>query len=979
MNDENPKRKRSYGYIPKEKSSETTKIDSKENKKQPKKGVWWIFRAIWRAFPKLSQKTKKSLWQGIFKLGLALVIFGTISGVALVAWVSRDLPNPDRLTDRHIAQSTKIYDRTGQHLLREIFTDKKRTLVDLNDIPKNVINGVIATEDTQFYTHRGIRPLSLARSFVYGLMGKGRIGGGASTLTQQLVKNAILTNERTITRKIKEFILSVRLEQVYTKDQILKIYFNEIPYGSTNYGIESAAQSYFGKHVADLNLQESATLAGLPQAPSRYLNNPESLRNRRNFVLQRMFEEGYITKQEKEEAQASPLTLSQHIGNITAPHFVFYVKDILDQEFGEKVVDTGGLKVITTLDLNKQNYAEEAVSSSQKTLLEAKADNAALVAMDPKNGQILAMVGSRDYNDLSIKGNFNVATQGQGRQPGSSMKPIIYALAFSRGYTPDTLLFDVITNFAVPPAKEYRPGNYDGKEHGLVTIRQALQNSYNVPAVQTLYLVGLKDALELTQKLGYTTISEGDFGLSLVLGGATVHLLEHTAAYATFANNGVHHTPVAVLRVEDAQGNVLKEWKQEQGEQIFDPGTTATLSNVLSDDPARAATFGAGSILTLPDRPVAAKTGTTNDYKDGWTMGYTPSLAVGVWIGRTDNAPLKPGYGGSKVAGVIWNQFMKSALANTAPEQFPTPPPNAANKPILRGALGGNITLPINKITGKIATSSTLPENIEERVYIPAHSILHYVNKEDPNGPPPINPTDDPQYSIWEAAIQDWINRQKTENPNWNTRFEDPPTEYDDPNNLSLIPTIEVLSPTPGSIIQNRNINSEIRASAPRGVSQVTYSIDGKIIDIITSAPFSLKAFIPSLENGDHTLTVTAEDDSQNRRITEVPFTLNAGIEPAVVTWTEHNLTLTTSQFPRTFFLNPYLLDQIREVRIYTNRSGDNTKNLISTINNFSNLFNGQIAIQWSAPGPGDWVLSTETILLSGGVREGDVLNIRVQ
>jgi hypothetical protein len=322
---------------------------------------------------------------------------------------------------------------------------------------------------------------------------------------------------------------------------------------------------------------------------------------------------------------------------------------------------------------------------------------------------------------------------------------------------------------------------------------------------------------------------------------------------------------------------------------------------------------------------------------------------------------------------------MKSALAGTAPEQFPTPPPNTATKPILRGAIGGNITLPIDKITGKIATSSTPPENIEERTYIPAHSILHYVNKEDPNGPPPTNPTDDPQYSIWEAAIQDWINRQKTENPNWNIHFEDPPTEYDDPNNFSLIPTIEVISPAPGSIIQNRNLTSEIRVSAPRGVNRVTYSIDGKIIDTITSAPFSFKAFIPSLENGNHTLTIAAEDDSQNRRVIDVPFILDAGIESPAVTWTEHNLTLTTSQFPRTFFLNPYLLDQIREVRIYANRSGDNTKNLISTINNFSNLFNGQIATQWSAPGPGDWILSTETILLNGGVRESDSLNIHVQ
>ncbi|MEK7623326.1 MAG: PBP1A family penicillin-binding protein [Patescibacteria group bacterium] len=984
-----PLKRRSYGYIGKEKPAprQTTKLPKKRHAAIywwhivlfPLFIVSWILRALWRLRPKFAKRRAGSLWRPILRMGLAFSVASILLLTIFVVWVSRDLPDPDKLTDRQVAQSTKIYDRTGEHLLREIYTAEKRTLVDLEDIPKNVVDGVIATEDKIFFEHKGVRPLSIARSIVYGILGKNRVGGGASTLTQQLVKNAILTGERTLTRKLKEFVLSIRLEQVYTKEQILKIYFNEIPYGGTNYGIEAAAQSYFGKHVSDLDLPESATLAGLPKAPSRYLNNPEALKQRRDFVLARMAEEGYITEAEKETAQQSPVTLSQRTGDMTAPHFVFYVKDQLNQEFGERLVDTGGLKVITTLDFEKQLLANEAVSSSQKTLLEAKADNAALVAIDPKTGQVLAMVGSRDYNDLEIKGNFNVATQGLGRQPGSSMKPIVYALAFSKGYTPDTLLFDVSTNFAVSGAKEYRPVNYDEKEHGLVTVRQALQNSYNIPAVQMLYLVGEKDALEFAKKLGYTTLDAGNFGLSLVLGGATVHLLEHVNAYATFANNGVYHAPVAILRVEDASGNVLKEWRPNPGEEILNPEFTATLSNVLSDDATRAPTFGAGSILTLPDRPVAAKTGTTNDYKDGWTVGYTPSLAAGVWIGRTDNIPLKPGYGGSKVAGVIWNSFMKNTLSGTPVEQFPEPPPNTATRPILRGAIGGNVTVTINRVTGKIATSSTPAEDLVERTFIPAHSILHYIDKKDPSGPPPADPNSDPQYAIWETAIRDWILRMRKDNPDWNVAFEDPPTEYDTPDSLFLVPSLIVTYPTPNTTLTSRRITTDIQTNAPRGVAKVTYKIDGQLIDVITTAPFSLRAFLPELAEGQHTLTIIAEDDAMNRRIAEVPFFLAAPAELPGVSFVERNASFSSTQFPRTLFLNPYKPEQIQKISIYLSASDGSNRTLVTEVTDFKNLFNNQLAITLKQATPGNWLLTAEVVLLDGTMRAADSLPITVQ
>src|SRR3989338_8571678 len=710
-----------------------------------------IPRFIWRYRPKLGSAAKQQLGKKLIHMTVGLGVAGFLFSVVLFAWANHNLPDPDKLNDRRVAQSTKIYDRTGEHLLYEIFAEQKRTLVELEEVPKPLINGVVATEDTAFYEHRGIRPLSIARSVVFGLFGSSRVGGGASTLTQQLVKNAILTNEQTLTRKAKEIILSVRLEQKYTKEQILKIYFNEITYGSTNYGVEAASQSYFGKHVSDLNLQESATLAGLPKAPTRYLNNPDALTERRNFVLRRMFEEGYISEEEKNAAQAEPLTLSRRIGDIKAPHFVLYVKELLVNQFGEQLVDTGGLKVLTSLDWDKQEIAERVIAEKGTELLkEAEGDNMALVALDPKTGQILAMVGSKDFYDEAIDGQFNVATLGK-RQPGSSFKPIVYAAAFEKGYTPDTALFDVETDFAVS-GKRYKPRNYDLKERGPVSMRQALQGSLNIPAVKTLYLVGSEKGVTFAERLGYTTLGAGNFGLSLVLGGGEVKLLEHTAAYGVFANTGNKQPVTSIVKIEDSRGDVLYEWKKQKGEDVLDSKIAALMSNILSDDAARAYVFGAGGVLTLPGRPVAAKTGTTNNYIDAWTVGYTPSLAAGVWAGKTDNTPMKQGDGGSRVAAPIWNAFMKEALKDAPVEAFPPPPPNDAAKPVLRGSTGGAITLKINRVTGRIASSSTPEHMIVERTYTQPHDILHYVKKDDPRGHAPDHPADDPQYTIWETA-----------------------------------------------------------------------------------------------------------------------------------------------------------------------------------------------------------------------------------
>jgi len=997
--------RRSYGYTNKkepgrQRSYETKPLTQSRARQEPtevQRPFDWIrallfpFRIfgmlVFRVFQLLGWILKKIPWGIPFKKGnrgktgktiLIVCVIGFFCLVGLFVWASKDLPDPNKLTDRQVAQSTKIYDQTGQHILYEVFADKKRTLITLDELPKDLIHGVIATEDTTFYEHHGIRPLSLLRSIVYGVFGEGRIGGGASTLTQQLVKNAILTNERRISRKIKEIILSVRLEQAYSKDQILQIYFNEIPYGSTNYGVESAAQSYFGKPASELSLAESATLAGMPKQPSAYIANTTLLKERRNFVLRRMAEESYITDEQKTTAQQEPLGFSTSFGNIDAPHFVLYVKQKLVEQYGEQTVDTGGLNVITSLDWEKQQIAEKVVDEVGTPALEAAgANNTALVALDPKTGQILAMVGSKDFYDEQIQGQFNVATLAK-RQPGSSFKPIIYAAAFEKGYTPNTILFDVITDFGHNSGSSYKPLNYDLSEHGPVTIRQALQGSLNIPAVKALYLVGDKEGVDFAERLGYSTLGADNFGLSLVLGGGEVTPLDHVSAYATFANDGVRHAPVSILKVEDNNGDVLFEWKQNKGDRVLEKNITDTLSNILSDDPARAYAFGAGGILTLKDRPVATKTGTTNNYVDAWTVGYTPSLVAGVWVGNTNNTTMKRGYGGSKVAAPIWNAFMTKALEGSTVEQFDPLPEIDTDKAILNGSTGGGITMKVDKVTEKIATSSTPEQYIEERTFIQAHSVLHYVDKDDPRGAVPEHPELDPQYQIWEDAIQDWISRKKESDPTWNIDFGDPPTEYDDLHSLELIPTLSVVYPAPSSTIYSRQIDTDIRVSAPRGVTKVTYQLDGVFVGVLRNYPFNLNYYAQGLAPGNHIMTIVVEDDVGNRLGKDIPFVLSTTVsaEKPMFVWADTELAVSQNNFPRTLFLNPFKPEDATSLEITAQKGSQSL--LLATITDFSNMFNGQIAFTWNtAPETGTWTLTAKTI--TNDSEQTDTLQVVVE
>lgn len=985
--------KRTYGYTETEQTPKRKKISNYSQKQEdptwlkllflPLKIVWWILKAffiiikfLWKKISSFRKNSNPETKQKMIWGGIGLVVFFFIFTTISIAWMSRNLPNPDKLTDRKVSQSTKIYDRTGEHLLYEIFTDKRRTIIEYEEIPQQLIDAVIATEDTKFYEHNGIRPLSILRAIVFGIFTSKRISG-TSTLTQQLVKNAILTNERSVTRKIKEVILSLRLEQKYSKEQILKIYFNEIPYGSTNYGVEAAAQNYYGKSVKDLGLSELATLAGLPKAPTTYLNDKQVLRVRRDFVLKRMFDEGYISEDQKTQTQALDITLEQRFDNIKAPHFVLYVKEKLVEMFGENMVNTEGLRVVTTLDYEKQEAAEKAISEvGAKKLEAAGANNASLVSLDPKNGNILAMVGSADFFNDDINGQFNVATQGL-RQPGSSFKPIIYAAAFEKGYTPDTVLYDVVTDFSVY-GDSYKPLNYNLKELGPVSMRQALQGSLNIPAVKTLYLVGAEKGVDFAKRLGYTTLGEGSFGLSLVLGGGEVKLLEHVSAYGVFANDGIRHEPVSILQVEENNGNILFAHKEKRGERVLDKNITAIMSNVLSDDTARAFAFGAGGVLTLPGRPVSAKTGTTNAYVDAWTVGYTPDLVAGVWAGNTNNKEMKRGFGGSSVAAPIWKAFMLEALKNSPIKEFPSAPKNDAKKPVLLGSEGGNITLPINKISGRRATSSTPEHLIVQRSYIQPHNILHYVNKDDPRGSNPSNPEEDPQYNIWEEAIKTWIEKQKTENPGTEISFEEPPIEEDDEYSLELLPTLEVVYPKTNSTIISRQIDTDIRVSAPRGVTKVSYKIDDGWVGVIHKHPFNLNYYAKGLEPGEHTLFILVEDDIGNRIEEMIPFVLKAEKEKPTVLWAPTDSIIFQNQFPKIFLLDPIKIEEISSIIIYVEHNGN--KEILTNITNITNLFNNQIMFKWvDTPELGDWSLTAQIKASDGTMQTSPALQITIK
>ncbi|HYE22912.1 MAG TPA: PBP1A family penicillin-binding protein [Candidatus Paceibacterota bacterium] len=722
----------------------------------------------------------------LMRAGYILGGIGLLFVGLTILWIAfAPAPDFESFLNRKIALSTKIYDSTGEVVLYDLNTDIRRTTVPLSSISPYIQKAAIAIEDDKFYEHSGVRPISLIRAMLANIQA-GEFAQGGSTITQQVVKLTVLTGEKSIVRKVHEWFLAWKLESKYTKDQILEMYLNDAPYGGTLYGAEAASRAFFGTSASELTLAEAAYLAAIPQRPtyfSPYGNNREDLDARKNLVLDRMLALGYITNEQYEEAKNEVVAFNpMQNGSIIAPHFVFYIRQQLEEKYGADVV-TQGLKVVTTLDAELQHTAESIVYQyALENERRFNASNAALVAIDPKTGYIRAMVGSRNYFDPNIQGNFNVAVAA--RQPGSAFKPFVYAAALEKGFTPQTIIFDTPTQFSTACAPSdvfnhstpcYAPGNYDDRFRGPMTFTTALAQSINVPAVKTMYLAGIDNVLNLAQRAGITTLNlrEDEKSLALALGAGEVRLLDLTNAFATFANDGVYNKATGILRVEDVKGKVLEEYEADP-QQALDAGVARDVSWMLSNNEARQPQYPPNNPFYFPGYDVAAKTGTTNEYRDVWTVGYTPSIAIGVWAGNNDNSAMVRETAGYVVA-PMWNAIMQQALATYPQEFFGEPrgiPENAP--PALRG---------------------------QHYDASGAHDILHYVNKDNPLGGGTSQ--GDGQYPYWEYSVRSWGAPQPTATttpgliyeiippeilrtlPGYEDGFQTPPSEDDSEENTN--------------------------------------------------------------------------------------------------------------------------------------------------------------------------------------------------
>ncbi len=824
-------------------------------------------------------------------MALGIMTLGVFGVGTLFLWVSTfTIPDLSAFNERKVSQSTKIYDRTGQILLYDLNRGIKRSVIPDSEISLNIKNATVAIEDSEFYEHRGIKLTSIFRAILANI-GAGGFSQGGSTVTQQVVKNSLLTQDKTITRKLKEWILALKLERVLSKSEILDLYLNDAPYGGTVYGIEEASQTYFGKKALDLSIAEAAYLAALPNAPSYYSpygNNKQKLESRKNLVLAKMLEKKFISQDEYQKATAEKVVWKpqENIG-LNAPHFVMFIRQYLEDTYGQAAIEQGGLKVITTLDYGLQKKAEAlAKQFAPDNKKNFNAENLSLVALDPKTGQILVMLGSRDYFDKEIDGNFNVALAH--RQPGSSFKPIVYAEAFNKGYTPETMVFDIPIEFdtecnpdgtAIIPGNEdkcYMPENFDAKYLGPISFRNALAQSRNIPAIQVLYLAGLKDSLHLAKDMGISSLSNiNQYGLTLVLGGGEVSLLDLTGAYSVFATNGIRNPHQGILRTEDKSGRVLETY-QPHPVQVLPEQTALLINDILSDNAARAPEFGEHSALFIEDRPVAVKTGTTNDYRDAWILGYTPNLVVGAWAGNNDNHPME-----KKIAGFIvapfWKAFMSEALKQYPVETFKRPATvddKSKLKPVLNGFWQGGQPYFVNKLSGERATEFTPAELREERIVKQVHSILYWLDKNNPTGPPPVSPSDDPQFKLWEYAVRKWV----TDN---HIVEESPaviPVVEDSMHRPELAPQITIVNPNPSLVYsKNQNIMITLNTAGKFPLSKVDYFVNGNFIGSASRYPWSFVFAPQSIENltDENEIRVVAYDSVLNRGETKSTFKVN--------------------------------------------------------------------------------------------------------
>lgn len=817
-----------------------------------------------------------------------LAAFFIVAGLFLVWFSTLNIPGIDNFEKRIISNSTKIYDRTGEVVLYDIHENIQRTTVNPDEISQYAKDAAVAIEDHSFYQHDGVVWKSTTRAVISTILYKLGFGGngtqGGSTITQQVIKNTILTNDKTITRKVKEWILSYKLERKISKDDILGIYLNESPYGGVLYGIKEAARAFFGKSPKDLTLAEAAYLAAIPNRPtyySPYGNHVEKLEERRNLVLALMLKYGFIDEAKYDLAIEEKVEfLPQSDNNAKALHFVQYIREYLEEEYGQDAVENGGLQVVTTLDYELQAEAEEIILryalQNEETY---NASNSGAVALDPKTGQILAMVGSRNYFDEEIDGNYNVTLAE--RQPGSAFKPVVYSAAFEIGYLPESILFDTRAQFSTRCEPNdysdelpcYAPRNYDNEFKGPVPIRSALAESRNVPAVKMVYLVGVGRAIEQAKKLGITTLdlSPEHYGLSLVLGGGEVSLLELTSAYTVFAENGVRHNPVGILEIRDKDGNLLEELQPKE-EQVLDPNAARMVSDILSDNVARTPLFGPNSFLYFGDRDMAGKTGTTNDNRDAWLVGYTPNIAVGVWVGNNDNSPMLRG---SAMAGGPWREIMDKALQELPVESFkPYDLPSNYDElpPILRGVWVGNKSFYVDSVTGKLATEFTPEETRVEIPYIEPHDVLHWINKKDPQDPNG-NSRNDPQYEAWEFGVQKWLDEKY---PILKSLSIDVPNEYDDVHGADSKIGFSVNLNQEGSYSENDVVEISLsKISSDGSIGRADFYVNGALIGADDRSPFRFSFVpneVPEIEMGENTLTIVLLDELFNKGEKDVSF-----------------------------------------------------------------------------------------------------------
>ena len=903
-------------------------------------------------------KTKRS-WKFKFNfkktLTWAFRLFAL--GVLLIAlmflYYAHDLPDPNKLLQRDVPESTKIFARDGS-LLYEIHGEYKRTLVNLDQISPFLKNATVAIEDKDFYKHGGISYTGIARAVMVDVL-TGKKSQGGSTITQQFVKNAILTNDKSWDRKVRELILAVAIDSRFSKDQILQLYLNEIPYGRNAYGIEAASQTYFNKPAKDLTLAESAYLASIPQSTTYY--NPvgphrDALDNRKNTVLTAMKDQGYITADQAKAAKDEKVAFAPITNGIKAPHFVFMVEDYLANKYGDKTLQEGGLKVYTTLDPKLQQIAEDVVKADvDKETKKYNVNNAALVAIDPKTGQILAMVGSKDYFGTStpagcsagknclFEPNVNVALAQ--RQPGSSFKPYVYGTAFKKdfGYAPASMLMDVTTNFGTYNGKDYIPGNYNGQNYGPLSMRKAMAGSLNIPAVKTLALVGVDNATQTAHDLGITS-PLADCGLSLVLGGCEVRLVDHVAAMSAIANEGVKNEKTPILKIQDKDGKTLEEYKSNP-QNVMDPEAAYEVISIMTDNDARSFIFGANSPLILPDRIVAAKTGTTNNWHDGWTLGFTPSLAAGVWAGNNDGTLLKKGADGVLVAAPIWHDFMAQALAGTPAETFTVP--------------SGIQQVTVDEISGKLptdATPSTKTETFADYSVPKDFDNVHVkVAMDAVTGQPANNLTPPGQitYKLFTA-----LHSEKKDNPNWENPVVEwamangytyPPNDAITttlPGNNGQAPSINILDPQDGATISKNPFQVSLNVVSANPIARLDLSIDGEFYQSIYTQPYTFSVS-KILDNGSHTLAAHAVDGSGASADTSVNITIEND-SPLTLT---QPLDQSLVQFPVT--LTAETDNRYNSVAFYSVDSKNQTK-LIGLASNIDHVNKYHYTLNWKTP-----------------------------